>query len=114
MDFKDIDTWRKGHLAIAELVDSWRIVPRTVVVMFSYGVYEVVKWYMHLKPYLLDGCVTAGGKIAECIIEAPTVQHTALLSAMFALSAAVFGFYTSSSRKWDGFTKWNQSDDKKS
>lgn len=108
MGIKDIDSWRKFHLAIAEWIDAWRIIPRAVVILFGYGVYGVTKWYMSLEPRLLEGCVEAGGKVAECIVQAPTTQHTALLSAMFALAAAVFAFYSNNGRKWNGFSHWNK------
>lgn len=115
MSFKekigDIDAWRKFHLAIAEWIDAWRIIPRAVVILFGYGAYEVTRWYMNLQPYLLEGCVEQGGKIAECLISAPTTQHTALLSALFALAAAVFAFYTNAGRKWNGFSHWNKKPD---
>ena len=112
MSIKDIDSWRKVHLAIAEWVDAWRLIPRAVVLGFSYGVYQVTKWYMGLEPYLLEGCVKAGGTIAECMIQAPTTQHTALLSALFALAAAVFAFYSNNGRKWNGFSNWNKPKEK--
>lgn len=107
----DIDSWRKFHLAIAEWIDAWRIIPRGVVILFGYGVYHVTSWYMNLVPYILEGCVEAGGTISECLMQAPTTQHTALLSALFALAAAVFAFYTGAGRKWNGFSHWNNKQD---
>lgn len=106
--FRDIDSWRKFHLAFAEWFDAWRIIPRGVVIMFGYGGYHVTKWYMGLKPYILDGCIQLGGTIPECIVQAPTNQHTALVSALFALAAAVFAFYSNSRREWNVFTPWNK------
>lgn len=106
MGVKDIDSWRKFHLAIAEWVDAWRLIPRAVVGLFGYGVYGVTKWYMELAPYMLEGCVSEN--VTDCIIQAPTTQHTALLTAMFALAGAVFAFYTSAGRKWNGFSPWNK------
>jgi len=104
----DVDSWRKFHLSVAEWVDAWRIIPRGVVILFGYGVYHVTKWYMELAPYLLEGCIKAGGTVPECLISAPTTQHTALLSALFALAAAVFAFYSNAGRKWNGFSHWNK------
>lgn len=106
-NFADIDFWRKGHLAVAEWFDAWRIIPRAVVILFGYGVYAIIRWYMKLEPYLLEGCIEAGGKVTECLMTAPTTQHTALLTAMFALAAAVFGFYSKAGRSWNGFVPWN-------
>lgn len=110
-NLKNIDMWRKFHLAIAEWVDAWRLLPRAIVILFGYGAYHVTVWYMGLKPYIMAGCIQAGGKVSECIVQAPTTQHTALLSALFALAAAVFAFYTNTGRKWNekGFVPWNKS-----
>lgn len=108
----DIDSWRKFHLAIAEWIDAWRLIPRAVVILFGLGAAHVTKWYMDLHPYILEGCVEAGGKVSECMIQAPTTQHTALLSALFALAAAVFAFYSNAGRKWNGFSHWNKPEDK--
>lgn len=106
MGVKDIDSWRKFHLAIAEWVDAWRLIPRAVVGLFGYGVYGVTKWYMELKPYMLEGCQS--DVVKDCLIQAPTTQHTALLTAMFALAGAVFAFYSNAGRKWNGFSPWNK------
>lgn len=107
MGIRDINTWRKTHLAIAEFIDAWRVIPRAVVILFGYGVYHAVKWYMQLKPYLLDGCIEAGGTVEMCLIQSPTNQHVALLTGIFGLAAAVFGFYAKSGHTWNGFTNWN-------
>lgn len=101
------DLYRKRHLAIAEFIDAWRLIPRTIVVLYGWGLYEVVKWYMGLRHTLIPGCDLE--VLAEkCIIEAPTTQHAVLVTAMVSVAAAVFGFYANSGRKWDQpFKKWN-------
>lgn len=106
--FKDVDSWRKFHLSIAEFIDAWRLIPRATVALFGYGAYHVVKWYMGLAPHLIEGCIEAGGTVEQCIAQAPTSQHTALVSALFALAGVVFAFYTNNSRKWNGFSPWNK------
>lgn len=111
MDFGNIDTWRKGHMAVAEWIDAWRLLPRGVVILFGWGVYEAVAWYMAKKPYLLEGCIEAGGKVSECLMMEPTNQHVMLLTGLFGLAAAVFAFYTTSGRKWNGFQNWNGSEE---
>ena len=104
-DWTSIDTYRKGHLAVAELVDAWRVVPRLMVGAYSYLVYITVKWYMALEPKMIEGCVSE--VVTNCIYQAPTTQHAALVTAVVGVSAAVFGLYTNSGRKWNGFTNWN-------
>lgn len=114
MNFGNIDTWRKGHMAVAEWIDAWRILPRAVVVFFGYGVYQAVSWYMDLKPYILEGCIEVGGTVKDCLIMDPTNQHVMLLTGIFGLAAAVFAFYSTSGRKWNGFANWNKAEDEES
>lgn len=110
MSSKDetVDRFRKTYLAVAEWIDAWRLIPRLIVLLFGYGSYKVVEWYMKLEPHLIEGCIEAGGRFEQCIAQAPTTQHTALLSALFALAAAVFAFYTNNGRKWNGFNHWGK------
>ena len=104
---KDIDAWRKFHMAFAEWADAWRIVPRTIVVAYGYMLWQMGQWYTSLEPYMLEGCNVELLKEA-CIIQAPTTQHMALVTAAVGIAAAIFGLYTSSGRKWNGFTHWNK------
>ena len=106
-DWKDIDTYRKAHLAVAELVDAWRVVPRLLVGGYSYLIFVVVKWYMSLEPRMIEDCMSL--VVTECIYQAPTTQHAALVTAVVGIAAVVFGVYANSSRKWNGFTFWNYS-----
>ena len=106
MSIGDIDSWRKGHLAIAEWIDAWRVIPRLLVAGYGYLVWMVVHWYMNLKPALIDKCdVELLGQ--TCITEAPSTQHAALVTAVVGMAAVVIGLYVNSGRKWNGFTKWN-------
>ena len=104
-DWKDIDTYRKAHLSVAELVDAWRVVPRLLVGGYSYLIFVVVKWYMSLEPGMIEDCMSL--TVTECIYQAPTTQHAALVTAVVGIAAVVFGVYANSSRKWNGFTFWN-------
>ena len=113
MFFKgDTDTYRRRHLAIAEFVDAWRIIPRLMVVGYTWLLVKVTIWYMEKEPYLLEGCdVAALGK--ECLVQAPSTQHAALVTAVVGIAAAIFGLYTSSGKKWNGFTPWKKDAPKK-
>jgi len=102
----DIDLWRKGQLAVAEFVDAWRIVPRLLVAGYGYVVYTVIMWYKELKPYMLEGCQS--DVVKDCIVQAPTTQHAALVTAVVGMAAVVFGLYANSGKKWNGFTYWNK------
>lgn len=104
---KDADTYRRRHLAVAEFIDAWRIVPRFLVIGYIWLLVHVTLWYMNLEPYILDGCDVAKlGK--ECLVQAPSTQHAALITAIVGVAAAIFGLYTSSGKKWNGFTSWKE------
>lgn len=103
---KDIDAWRKFHMAFAEWFDAWRIVPRLIVAAYAYMMYEITAWYLELEPKMIEGCDPA--VLAEaCIAQAPTTQHMAFVTAVVGIAAAIFAFYSNSGRKWNGFTHWN-------
>lgn len=106
-----IDRKRQIHLALAEMIDSWRIIPRLLLAGYAYLLYKTVSWYMALEPYILDNCVSE--KITDCIVQAPTTQHAALVTAVVGIAAAIFGLYSSSGRKWNGFTFWDKNDEAK-
>lgn len=105
----DIDKFRQVHLALAESLDAWRIVPRVLVALYCYMLYKVVDWYMGLHPYMMDKCVSQN--VLDCIVQAPTTQHAALVTAVVGISAAVFGLYSSTGKKWNGFTFWKKKED---
>jgi len=89
---------RKFYLIVGEWIDAWRIIPRLIVAGYGYLVYVVVNWYMGLQPYILENCTST--TIVDCIIHAPTNQHTALITAVVSMAVGIFGFYASSGRKW--------------
>ena len=104
---KNIDTWRKGHLAVAEAIDAWRVAPRVIVAGYAWVTYTVVKWYMTLEPKIIENCNVELLK-EVCVIAAPSTQHAALVTAVIGIAAAIFAFYTTSGKKWNGFTHWNK------
>jgi hypothetical protein len=104
----DIDRFRQIHLSVAEGLDAWRVVPRTLVALYCYMLYKIIEWYMALEPHIIDKCVSQN--VLDCIAQAPTTQHAALVTAVVGISAAVFGLYTTSGKKWNGFTFWKKKD----
>ena len=103
----DINKFRMAHMAVAEFFDAWRIIPRILVAGYGYLIYWVViEWYTKLTPYILDGCVSAN--VVDCIIQAPTNAHTALVVTVIGIAAPMLAFYTNTSKKWNGFTFWGK------
>jgi len=103
-----IDRIRLKVLTSAELFDAWRVVPRILVAAYGWLCWEIVRWYMDLKPAIIKGCdIEALGDL--CLYDAPTTQHAALVTVMVGAAAAVFGFYTNTGRSWTtgGFVKWD-------
>lgn len=103
----NVDTWRKGHLAVAEWIDAWRLAPRIIVAGYAWVTYTVVKWYMNLKPEVLENCNVELLK-EVCVVQAPSTQHAALVTAVIGIAAAMFAFYANSGKKWNGFQHWNK------
>lgn len=106
----DINKFRRGYLAFSEMVDAFRVLPRALVALYCYLIYKVVNWYMELSPYMIEGCNSA--VVKDCIVQAPTTQHAALVTAVVGIAAAIFGLYASTGRKWEGFTPWKTEEKK--
>ena len=106
-NFKDIDTWRMGYMAVAELVDTFRLMPRALVVGYGIMTWTVVKWYMTLEPKIIPGCNVELLK-EVCVTAAPNTQHAAVLTAVIGGAAGVFAFYANTGKKWNGFTPWKK------
>ena len=109
-----VDEFRILILTFAELVDAWRIVPRTVVTAYGYMCWEVVKWYTSLEPKMIPGCdmifEQLRDNIDKCITDAPSTQHTAFVTAIVGAAAAVFALYANTGRHWESakFVKWDE------
>ena len=88
----NIDKIRKVYLSIAEAIDAFRLIPRLLVGGYAWLVYKVVMWYMALPD--------------------PTTQHAALVTTVVSMAAAIIGLYSSTGRKWNGFTPWKNEKDK--
>lgn len=71
---------KQTFLDIAEVVDAFRMVPRSVLVAYGILVWIVVSWFMGLP--------------------APTTQQAALVTTVTGLIAAVAGLYQNSGRSW--------------
>ena len=89
---------RENLLTWAEIIDAWRVVPRTLLVAYGYLVWYVVNWYMGLAD--------------------PTTAQTILVTTISGLSTAIIGLYQSSGRDWISYNresiwKWKEQEMKK-
>lgn len=64
----------------AELVDAWRLVPRSILIAYGMMVYWVVSWFLAMPN--------------------PTTQQAALVTTVTGTVAAVIGLYQHTGRKW--------------
>lgn len=111
-------------LRIAEVIDAYRIFPRIVLLSFMISVGVIVHWYLSFedKPVvecndtLLLGLLEKGHTLVAAekvacrqvgVVDRP-MGYTTLISVFIGASAAVFGFYTGTGRKWNE-TKSNSS-----
>jgi hypothetical protein len=72
--------WRAKQLSIAEVLDSYRTIPRILLVSYGYMLYYTTEWFMALPD--------------------PSGSQSAFISTVWAASAAWSGFYLNSGRKW--------------
>ena len=107
----DVDKFRKFYMVFAEAIDAYRITPRIMVVAYSYMLYRTLEWYMNLKPSVIINCTK--DIATNCIADAPTTQHAALVTAVVSMAAVIFGLYTNSGRDWSKpFNYWKKKEDK--
>lgn len=92
-------------LGFAEVVDAWRIIPRLVVAGYCYWLWDVYQWFKTIKTTPLMSCIfEEGKKICNTTgLDGPSTQQAAVITAIIGLSAAIFGFYTNTSKKWENF-----------
>lgn len=111
-------SWMIRSLKIAEVIDAFRIVPRIIILMYSMGLYWIVKWYIDYELQYKTACDSATLNVLlrekvpleEATAIACSVTevighpsgYTALVSTVVGVAAVVFGLYANSGRKWDG------------
>lgn len=98
---------RDKLLVVAEMMDAFRVIPRLLVAGYCGVLYKTVTWYMALKPYfpeevkhIVENSEVVSSEVMTLMVQAPTTQHAALVTAVIGISAAIFGLYTSSGRSW--------------
>ena len=67
-------------MLFAELLDTYRAVPRLLVLLYGGMCYQVATWFMNL--------------------DAPTAAQGAFVSVIWGAAAAWFGLYCNTGRKW--------------
>ncbi len=71
---------RKTAMSIAEGMDYFRLVPRLILICYSYLMYEVVQWFMTLN--------------------APTTEQASLIVTLLGVAGAIIGLYQKGGKAW--------------
>ena len=108
---------RKTSLLLAEAFDAWRVVPRLILIGYSWLVVELYLWYKNIPTYIKQSCddktmevlLKQGIELAKAasiactttdVVGGPTAAQSAFVTTIIGLSAGIFGLYTSTGRKW--------------
>lgn len=113
-----MEKFRKIAYLLAESFDIWRVVPRFIIVSYSYLVWSLYQWYKSIPTYVQIKCdpalfeiLMAKGQTVAMVKElacgvigttgGPTSEQTAFVTIIIGLSSAIFALYTGSIRKWE-------------
>lgn len=72
---------KQKWLDIAEIVDAFRVIPRAILALSGYLIWNVVTWFMELND--------------------PSTQQAALVTVVVGIIPGIAGLYQSSGRKWN-------------
>lgn len=118
--------WKNKLINVAEVVDAWRIVPRIILLAYSYLVIRLYSWFITIPTYVEQRCDAALMKFLTdnqipfeeaqelaCtisdVVGGPTTAQSAFVTTIIGLSTAVFGLYASTGRKWGNRQSRNDS-----
>jgi len=110
--------FRKYSLSLAESFDAWRVIPRIILVIYSFLVFHLYLWFKSIPTFIQEKCdptilrmVLDKGismeeaKIMACtivdMVGGPTTSQTTFVTTIIGLSAGIFGLYTATGRKWE-------------
>lgn len=118
-----ISRFRKYSLIFAESFDTWRIIPRIMLIMYSALVTNLYLWFKSIPTLIQEKCdpniismlLEAGRTVEEAkmfacsvvdVVGGPTAAQSAFVTTIIGLSTAIFGVYTTTGRRWEnGFKK---------
>ena len=120
-----VNKFRYLHLALAEAIDVWRVVPRMFIALYGAMLWWLVKWFTSsttiekvtcdatLIIKLLERNIDAGlvqklaCSVTDVIVVAPpTAVHATFASVVAGLSTAVFALYTTAGKDWSKGVGW--------
>lgn len=120
-----VNKFRYLHLAIAEAIDVWRVVPRMFIALYGAMLWWLVKWFTtsttiekvtcdrELILKLLEQQVDMvwvnrlACTVTDVIVVAPpTAVHATFASVVAGLSTAVFALYSTAGKDWTKGVGW--------
>ena len=122
-----LNKFRMTHMAVAEAIDVWRVVPRTFIMLYGSMLWWIVKWFTQsttIEKVQCDGALIMQlvalnkdpawiEKVACTVTEAivvspPTAVHATFASVVAGLSTAVFALYSNAGKDWStGVKIWS-------
>lgn len=113
-----VQKFRKYSLSLAESFDSWRIVPRMILIAYSALVLHLYLWFKSIPTFVQERCDAAtlkllldqhvsldDAKMIACsivdVVGGPTAAQSAFVTTITGLSAGIFGLYTATGRRWE-------------
>lgn len=120
-----VNKFRYLHLAIAEAIDVWRVVPRMFIALYGAMLWWLVEWFTtsttiekvtcdrELILKLLEQHVDVvwinrlACTVTDVIVVAPpTAVHATFASVVAGLSTAVFALYSTAGKDWTKGVGW--------
>lgn len=110
--------FRRASLVIAESIDTWRIIPRIMLLAYGIMIVHLFLWFKSiptfplykcdptsLKIFIDSGMAVEQAKAIACsivdTIGGPTVSQTTFVGAVYGLAPIIFGLYTATGPKWN-------------
>lgn len=120
-----VNKFRFLHLALAEAIDVWRVVPRMFIALYGSMLWWLVKWFTHSTTIEKVTCdkdliiqllaqkvdyawiQRMACQVTDVIVVAPpTAVHATFASVVAGLSTAVFALYSSAGKDWNSGVSW--------
>ena len=113
-----MNKFRRWMFVASEAFNMWRVVPRIIILAYSYLVWSMYAWYKSIPTFVQIKCdsalfeiLLAKGQKMDTIKElacsiigtagGPTAEQTAFVTIIIGLSSAIFALYTGSGKKYD-------------
>ena len=108
---------KKAIMTFAETVDGLRLVPRLILIGYSYMVFKLYVWYTSMETVVQTKCdatliqilLENGNTLIKAqdlactvvdVVGGPTSAQTAFVTILIGLATPLFAFYATTGKKW--------------